>query len=162
MFAAMSNVAKPDENTGQGDRALASGRETGAFKTHQSASSDVGLLAGLVAAVTRIEQRQTVHEQVALRVVDMLAIHNEKLDAIIEAATQDPGPSPVAEALAAILSSLREQETLLAELPAALAETIRDVWLRALDAEDEPDTEDPETESAGPPGAFDDRTNERH
>ena len=78
--------------------------------------------------MTRIELRQTVHEQVAHQIVDMLAIHNEKLDAILEAATQEPGPSPVLGVLAEILELLREQESLLAELPGTLAETIRDEW----------------------------------
>jgi hypothetical protein len=162
MFAAVSDVAKPGENTGRGDRAPAPGRETGTVKTRRSASSDFGLLAGLVTAVARIEQRQTVHEQVARRVVDMLAIHNEKLDAIIEAATREPGPSPVVGVLSDILESLREQESLLVELPGTLAETIRDEWLREPDIDDEPDAENPEMEPAGPPAPFDDRTNERH
>jgi hypothetical protein len=130
-------------------------------KTRRSASSDTGSLGDLAAAVARIEQRQTVHEQVARRVVDMLAIHDEKLDAILDAATREPGPSPVVAVLADILESLREQESLLAELPDTLAETIRDE-LRALDAEDEPDAEDPEMDPTGPPGPFGDRTNEKH
>ena len=157
----MSDVEKRGENTGRGDRVRAPGRETGTVKTPRSASSDVGLLADLVAAVARIEQRQTVHEQVALRVIDMLAIHNEKLDAILEAATREPGPSPVLGVLAEILESLREQESLLAELPGTLAETIRDELLRERDIDDEPDADDPEMEPAGP-DPFDLRTNERH
>ena len=52
-------------------------------------------------------------------------MHTEKLDAILEAATREPGPSPVAEALAAILSSLREQESLLLDLPRVLTEAMR-------------------------------------
>jgi hypothetical protein len=125
------------------------------------------LLRELVAAVARVEQRQTVQEQVALRVVDILAIHDEKLDAILEAATREPGPSPVAEALAAILSSLREQEILLAELPGTLAEILRDAWSREPDVDgerdmdDEPAAEDPETEPARP-GVSDDPVNARH
>ena len=65
--------------------------------------------------------------------------------AILEAATQDPGPSPVADALAAILSSLREQESLLQDLPQTLAATIRDELQRDREEEtpngrsDEPD-----------------------
>ena len=49
--------------------------------------------------------------------LDILEVHTEKLDLILGAATQDPGPSPVADVLAAILSSLREQESLLQDLP---------------------------------------------
>ena len=133
----------------------------------RTAPSAAKLLRELVAAVARVEQRQTVQEQVALRVVDMLAIHNEKLDAILEAATREPGPSPVLGVLADILSSLREQETLLAELPGTLAEILRDEWSREPDVngerdmDDEPAAEDPEMEPAGP-GLFDDPANARH
>src|ERR1700679_2827473 len=130
-------------------------------KASQIAPAEPGLLEELKAAVARIERRQTVHEQVALRVVDMLAIHNEKLDAILEAATREPGPSPIVGVLANILDSLRAQESLLAELPGTLAETIRDEWRAELDTESDPDADDPEMEPAGP-GLFTDRTDERH
>ena len=76
--------------------------------------------------MARIETRQAAYEEVAHRVLDILEVHNEKLDAILEAATREPGPSPVAEALAAILSSLREQESLLLDLPQALTAAMRD------------------------------------
>lgn len=128
-------------------------------KALRTAQSDTGSLDELKAALARIERRQTVHEQVALRMVDMLAIHNEKLDAILEAATREPGPSPVLGVLADILESLREQESLLAELPGTLAETIRDEWQRALDTEGEPDTDDLGMEPAGP-DRFGDQTDE--
>ena len=77
------------------------------MKAARTVRSDADSLGDLVAALARIELRQTVHEQVARRVVDMLAIHNEKLDAILEAATREPGPSPVLGVLAEILESLR-------------------------------------------------------
>jgi hypothetical protein len=89
----------------------------------------------LLAAIARIEQRQTAYEQVAHRMLDILEVHTEKLDLILEAATQDPGPSRVADALAAILSSLREQESLLQDLTHTLAATIRDELQRDLDEE---------------------------
>jgi hypothetical protein len=111
----------------------------------------------LAAAVARIETRQAAYEEVAHRVLDILEVHNEKLDAILEAATREPGPSPVAEALAAILSSLREQESLLLELPRALTAAIRDELRREADD----DLDDPETAPVEP-GHFDGRTNERH
>jgi hypothetical protein len=116
--------------------------------------SDTEFLGEMKAAMARIELRQTVHEEVALRVVDMLAIHNEKLDAILEAATREPGPSPVLGVLADILESLHEQQSLLAGLPGALAESIRDELQRELD------TEDPEMEPAGQ-DFIDNQTNER-
>ena len=55
----------------------------------------------ILTALARIEQRQSVYEQVVHRILGCLEIHSEKLDAILEAATVEPGPSPVAEALAA-------------------------------------------------------------
>ena len=100
----------------------------------------------LAAAVARIEARQAAYEAVARRVLDTLEVHTEKLDAILEAATREPGPSPVAEALAAILSSLREQESLLLDLPQALTEAMRGE--RRPGAEDE-DAEEPDMEPAG-------------
>jgi hypothetical protein len=122
--------------------------------------SDTRFLDELKAAVARIEVRQTVHDQVARQIVDILAIHNEKLDAILEAATREPGPSPVLGVLAEILESLREQESLLAELPGILAETIRDEWAREPGVDGEPDVDGPAMEPAGSV-RFDDRTDER-
>jgi hypothetical protein len=131
------------------------------MKVPPTARPDAGFLDELKAAVARIEQRQIVHEQVAHRVIDMLAIHNEKLDAILAAATQEPGPSPVLGVLVDILESLRAQENLLAELPGTLAETIRDEWRAELDTETEPGVDDPEMEPAVP-GHFDGPIHERH
>ena len=135
--------------------------DTGVVKAARKVRSNTDSLGDITAALARIEQRQTVHEQVAGRVLDILAIHNEKLDSILEAAAREPGPSPVFGVLTEILESLRAQESLLAELPDTLAETIRDEWQREPDMDDEPDSEDPETEPAGP-DPFDNRTRERH
>lgn len=81
-------------------------------------------------ALARIEQRQLAYEVVAQRLIGMLEVHNEKLDAILEAATVDPGPSPTAELLNQILTTMREQTALLRELPDAISETIRDEMQR--------------------------------
>lgn len=89
----------------------------------------------VLAVLARIEQRQAAYEQVAHSILDMLAVHNEKLDAILEAAMGEPGPSPVAEALAGILAATQEQTKLLSGLPAALAVTIREEMQRELEAE---------------------------
>jgi len=104
----------------------------------------------VLAVLARIEQRQAVYEQVAHSILDMMAVHNEKLDAILGAAMGEPGPSPVAEALAAILVATQEQTRLLSDLPSALAVTIREEMQRELEAEGY------ETEPAEP-GAFDDQ-----
>jgi hypothetical protein len=165
MFAAMSDTPIPGET--DEDRVPSSLGETGSMRSPRTGRPGTGSSGELKAALARIERRLATHEQIALRVIDMLAIHNEKLDAILEAATREPGPSPVAEVLAAILSSLREQEALLVELPGVLAEAIRDEWARALDAEDEPDGEtdpsgtDPEMEPADS-GRLDGQAVERH
>jgi hypothetical protein len=116
-------------------------------------------LPDLAAAVARIETRQAAYEAVVSRVLSILEVHNEKLDAILEAATQEPGPSPVVETLTAILLSLRTQENLLLDLPQALTEALRGEFRR--DLEDDGDADDPEMESATP-GLSDGRINERH
>ena len=104
----------------------------------------------VLAILARIEQRQAVYEQVAHRLIGMMEVHNEKLDAILKAATVEPGPSPVAGALASILKATQEQVRLLSDLPSALAVTIREEMQRELEAEGY------EAEPAEP-GAFDDR-----
>ena len=92
--------------------------------------SDANALAELLAAMRRIEERQAVFDQALRRVMGALEIHNEKLDAILAAATREPGPSPVAAMLAEILTTMQDQARLLEELPGALAETIRDELAR--------------------------------
>ena len=100
------------------------------------------------AALARIEQRQAAYEQVAHSILGMLEVHNEKLDAILEAATVEAGPSPVAEALQALVAATEKQTRMLVALPQALAVTIREEMQRELEAEGY------ETEPAEP-GAFD-------
>ena len=84
-------------------------------------------IADVTAALARIEQRQQAYEVVARRILDTLEIHTEKLDAILEAATREAGPSPVADALQAILAAMQEQAALLEALPDSLAHAIRDM-----------------------------------
>ena len=81
----------------------------------------------LTATLARIEQRQQAYEVVARRILDTLEVHTEKLDAILEAATADPGPSPVAETLQAILTAMQEQTVLLQALPDSVAAVVRDM-----------------------------------
>jgi hypothetical protein len=124
-------------------------------KTPREVSSGARWVRDLAAAAARIETRQAAYEEVVHRVLNILEVQNEKLDAILEAATREPGPSPVAEALAAILSSLREQESLLADLPGEITAAMRDVFRRDPDED-----EDLEMEPAGP-WTIADRTGER-
>ena len=88
-----------------------------------------------LAALARIEQRQAAYEQVAHRILGTLEVHTEMLAAVLKAATVEPGPSPVAEALTALLAATQEQTQLLIGLPHALAVTIRDEMQRELEAE---------------------------
>jgi hypothetical protein len=167
MFAAVSDATKPGKSDSPDAPVGAPSGDAGAVKALRKVRSDTASLGDLAATLARIERRQTIQERVALRVVDILAIHDEKLDAILEAATRESGPSPVVAVLTDILESLREQQSLLEELPGSLAEIIRDEWPHEADAEDEPgkdmgtDLDDPETEPAAP-GRFDGRTHERH
>jgi hypothetical protein len=55
--------------------------------------SDGQKLKDVAEAVLRIEERQAAYEQVAHRILGLLQVHNEKLDAILEAAVGEPGPS---------------------------------------------------------------------
>ena len=79
------------------------------------------------AALARIEERQQAYEVVARRILDTLQVHTEKLDAILEAATQSPGPSPVRETLGQILTALHEQAALLEALPSGIAGSLREM-----------------------------------
>ena len=56
--------------------------------------SETGHLDALSVAVARIEQRQIAFEHVANRMIDILEVHNEKLDAILEAASQGAQNQP--------------------------------------------------------------------
>lgn len=105
----------------------------------------------LAATLARIEQRQTAYERVAHEIVSAMTVHTEMLKAILEAATIDPGPSPVAEALQQIALGLQQQTALLVELPAMLASVIHE--------EMTVDLEDDETEPAE--GAFEREAAER-
>ena len=104
----------------------------------------------LMEALTRIEQRQAAYEIVAHRLIGMLEIHNEKLDAILQAATVEPGPSPTTEILNQILATMQRQTELLEGLPEAISETIRDEMQREFEEEFEVEMEPAE-------GAFDRR-----
>ena len=107
-----------------------------------------------LAALARIEQRQAAYEQVAHRIIGAMEVHTEMLTAILKAATVEPGPSPVAEALAVLLAATQEQTRLLSSLPQTLAVTIREEMQRELDAEGY------EMEPAMP-GSFDDGGGDR-
>ena len=90
----------------------------------------------LAATLARIEQRQTAYERVAHEIVSAMSVHTEMLKAILQAATIDPGPSPVADALQEIATSLKQQTTLLVQLPDALAGVIREEMIVDLDDDD--------------------------
>ena len=80
----------------------------------------------VAAALARIEQRQTAYEQIAHEIMSAVNVHTEMLIAILQAATNDPGPSPAAEALQQITLGLKQQTALLLELPTVLVSIIRE------------------------------------
>ena len=92
--------------------------------------------AKILAVLERIETRLTAHEQAIRHIVDMQVIHNEKLDAILLAATREPGPSPVAEMMRGVIGALNEQGELLRDLPNVLAVAIREELHRELEFDD--------------------------
>ena len=95
-----------------------------------------------VDAIGRLTRAIERFEIVGERIVGMLEVHNEKLDAILDAATQEAGPSLVAMALEQIVAALRDQEQLLLAIPAALAQTVREEMQRELVEEHEAEGED--------------------
>ena len=48
--------------------------------------------------------------------LDRVDVQSEKLDAVLDAVTADPGPSPLAQALEAILAELKTQSEMLRHL----------------------------------------------
>jgi hypothetical protein len=97
--------------------------------------SETPHLGALLAVVARIEQRQIAFEHVASRMIDILEVHNEKLDAILEAASQESRTSPALSILESILATLREQESLLADLRDIQESAIRDELPSETEAE---------------------------
>lgn len=76
------------------------------------------------AELVRLRETQERFVLVGERIITMLTVINDKADLLIEAATKDPGPSPVAKMLEAVLAALNEQSATLARLPAELAAAI--------------------------------------
>jgi len=97
--------------------------------------SETGHLDALSAAVARIEQRQLAFEHVASRMIDILEVHNEKLDAIVEAASLESRTSPSISILESILATLREQESLLTDLRDIQESAVRDELPGEMEAE---------------------------
>ena len=71
--------------------------------------------------------------------VGLLEIHGAKLDAILEAATAESGPSETAELLKEIASAQAQTNELLQDLPANIAVMFHDELEREED--DEPEME---------------------
>ena len=86
----------------------------------------------LLAIAGRIERVQERFAKVADDMLTVLEVHTEKLDAILEAATKEPGPSPTARLLEEIVVALTAQSALLAALPDAFARTVRDELEREI------------------------------
>ena len=92
-------------------------------------------MADLLAIAGRIERAQERFVTIADDILTSLEAHTEKLDAILEAATKEPGPSPTARLLKQIVASLNEQSAVLEALPVAFAKTLREEMDRELEEE---------------------------
>ncbi len=92
-------------------------------------------MADLLAIAGRIERAQERFVTVADDILTSLEVHTEKLDAILKAAINEPGPSPTAQLLKEIVASLTEQSAVLEALPAAFAKTLREEMDRDLEEE---------------------------
>ena len=92
-------------------------------------------MAELLAIAGRIERAQERFVTVADDILTSLEAHTEKLDAILEAATKEPGPSPTAKLLKEVIASLNEQSEVLNALPATFAKTLREEMDRELEEE---------------------------
>ncbi|NHN89847.1 hypothetical protein [Acetobacter conturbans] len=100
----------------------------------KSAPAGTSDLAALRAEMREMREAQERFVVVGERIITMLSVINDKADLLIEAATKEPGPSPVAKMLEAILAALAEQHATLSRLPAELAAAIHE----DEDAESEP------------------------
>ena len=98
--------------------------------------------AELLAAVGRIERTQERFVAAADNILSALEVHNEKLDAILLAATKEPGPSPTAALLKQIVESLTDQSALLELLPGAFAAKLREELDRDIEEEIDAEGED--------------------
>ena len=125
-------------------------------------ADDTPSRADLLSFMERLERAQTAFVAVADRILGVLEVHNEKLDAILAAATDEPGPSPVAEALEAIAASLNRQEGLLLAIPQSLAEAVRIELQRELVEEVEAEGEGAFEEAEPGVGFGDDADHEPH
>lgn len=88
-----------------------------------------GVLQELQESQKEILRRQQLGERVLHQVVGILRVHGEKLDAILEAATDEGKPSETAKLLQEIVRALKEQTETLNMLPQVLGEVIRDELL---------------------------------
>lgn len=72
-----------------------------------------------------MEQRIATLELVMQRMIGILEIHGHKLDAILDAATAESGPSETGDLLRQIVTALEEQTETLALMPQVLGQVIR-------------------------------------
>ena len=90
--------------------------------------------ADLATAVQRMRDNQHAVMYSLKAILDILQVHGEKLDAIMTAATQEAGPSPIAKALENIGANMRQTTLTLEELPQRLAAVIADEIAMEIDA----------------------------
>lgn len=76
----------------------------------------------LNARLDRIEANQGAFGEVLKALLDRVDVQSEKLDAVLDAVTARPGPSPLTQALEAILAELKAQSEMLRHLAGSAEE----------------------------------------
>ena len=95
---------------------------------------DLKSMADMATAVQRVLNNQSAIMYSLRSILDVQEIHGAKLDAIMEAATVEAGPSPVATALESLAANMRQNTRTLEELPEKLAAMIADEIAVEIDA----------------------------
>ena len=91
-------------------------------------------MADMATAVQRVLNNQSAIMYSLRSILDVQEVHGAKLDAIMEAATVEAGPSPLTEALERIATNMRQNTRILEELPEKLAAMIADEIAVEIDA----------------------------
>ena len=96
--------------------------------------SGTSALADMATAVQRMRDNQNAVMYSLKAILDILQVQGEKLDAIMEAATREAGPSPIVKALENIGANMHQTTRTLEELPQRLAAVIADEIAMEIDA----------------------------
>ncbi len=95
---------------------------------------DLRSMADMATAVQRVLNNQSAIMYSLRSILDVQEVQGAKLDAIMEAATVEAGPSPLSKALESIAANMRQNTRMLEELPEKLAAMIADEIAIEIDA----------------------------